>query len=259
MGQVRTFGALIIGDEIIRGKRQDKHFGKLRELLAARGLHLDWVLYMGDDRARLSETLRRSLASGDVVFSCGGIGATPDDHTRQAAAAAAGVTLELHPEAEAKIRERLASMNRPVLPTMLDMGRFPAGSRTIPNPVNGIAGFSYADHHFVPGFPEMAWPMIEWVLDSYYRDSFNAVPEAEAAIIVWDGIEGLLVELMERIERDYPGLTVFSLPSLGTETRRRHLELGVRGDPTQVPPAMAEIEAEIARRSLSFERKQGNP
>ena len=255
MGQVRTFGALIIGDEIIRGKRQDKHFGKLRELLGARGLHLDWVLYMGDDRVRLSEALRRSLASGDVVFSCGGIGATPDDHTRQAAAAAAGVPLELHPEAEAKIRERLASMNRPVLPTMLDMGRFPLGSRTIPNPVNGIAGFSYADHHFVPGFPEMAWPMIEWVLDSYYRDSFNAVPETEAAIIVWDDIEGLLVDLMERIERDYPGLTVFSLPSLGTETKRRHLELGVRGDPAQVPPAMAEIEAEIARRSLSFERK----
>jgi len=259
VGQVRTFGALIIGDEIIRGKRQDKHFEKLRAILAARGLHLDWVLYMGDNRPRLVEALQRSMASDDVVFSCGGIGATPDDHTRQAAAAAAGVPLELHPEAEAKIRERLASLNRPVLPTMLDMGRFPAGSRTIPNPVNGIAGFSYADHHFLPGFPEMAWPMIEWVLDSHYRESFNAVPEAEAAIIVWDGIEGLLVDLMERIERDFPGLTVFSLPSLGTETRPRHLELGVRGDPVQVPSAMAEIEADIARRNLSFERKPANP
>jgi molybdopterin-biosynthesis enzyme MoeA-like protein len=258
MGRVRTFGALIIGDEIIRGKRQDKHFEKLRAILAARGLHLDWVLYLGDNRPRLTEALRRSLASEDVVFSCGGIGATPDDHTRQAAAAAAGVPLELHPEAEAKIRERLASLNRPITEAMLDMGRFPAGSRTIPNPVNGIAGFSWADHHFVPGFPEMAWPMIEWVLDTYYRDSFNAKPEAEAAIIVWEGIEGLLVDLMERIERDHPGLTVFSLPSLGTETKRRHLELGVRGDPAQVPPAMAEIEADIARRGLSFERKQPN-
>ena len=249
------FGALIIGDEIIRGKRQDKHFEKLRAILAARGLHLDWVLYLGDDRPRLIEALQRSLASDDVVFSCGGIGATPDDHTRQAAAAAAGVPLTLHPEAEARIRERLASMNRPITQSMLDMGRFPAGSRTIPNPVNGIVGFSYADHHFVPGFPEMAWPMIEWVLDNGYRDRFNAKPEVEGAIIVWEGIEGLLVDLMERIERDYPGLTVFSLPSLGTDAKRRHLELGVRGAPEQVPPAMAEIEAEIARRGLSFDRK----
>ena len=97
--------------------------------------------------------------------------------------------------------------------------------------------------------------MIEWVLDNGYRDRFNAKPEVEGAIIVWEGIEGLLVDLMERIERDYPGLTVFSLPSLGTDAKRRHLELGVRGAPEQVPPAMAEIEAEIARRGLSFDSK----
>jgi molybdopterin-biosynthesis enzyme MoeA-like protein len=102
----------------------------------------------------------------------------------------------------------------------------------------------------------MAWPMVEWVLDTYYRDRFDATPAVEAAIIVWDGIEGLLVDLMERIERDYPGLIVFSLPSLGTETEGRNLELGVRGRPEQVPPAMAEIEAEIARRGLAFDRKE---
>jgi molybdopterin-biosynthesis enzyme MoeA-like protein len=247
-------GALIIGDEIIRGKRQDKHFEKLRAILAARGLYLDWVLYMGDNRARLIEALRRSLATDDIVFSFGGIGSTPDDHTRHAAGAAAGVALAVHPEAEALIRERLKSLDREVTPAMLQMGAFPVGSRIIPNPFNGIPGFSYADHHFVPGFPEMSWPMVEWVLDTYYRDRFHAEPEAEAAIIVWDGIEGLMVDLMERIERDYPGLTVFSLPSVGTETKPRHVELGVRGKPESVPLAMAEIEADIARRGLSFER-----
>ncbi len=231
MAGVRKFGAVIIGDEIVRGKRQDKHFAKLREILAARGLYLDWVLYLGDNRPRLIDALRRSLGGEDVVFSFGGIGATPDDHTRQAAAAAAGVPLRLHPEA------------------------FPAGSRIIPNPFNGIPGFSYGDHHFVPGFPEMAWPMVEWVLDSCYRESFNAIREAESAIIVWEGVEGLLVDLMERIERDYPGLVVFSLPSVGSATMRRHIELGVRGAPEAVPAAMAEIEAEVGRRGLSFDRK----
>ncbi|MBK9955500.1 MAG: competence/damage-inducible protein A [Rhodocyclaceae bacterium] len=255
MGDVKGFGALIIGDEIIRGKRQDKHFEKLREILAVRGLHLDWVLYLGDDRPRLIEALKRSFASDDVVFSFGGIGATPDDHTRQAAAAAAGVPLELHPEAEARIRERLAALNRPITQSMLDMGRFPAGSRTIPNPVNGIVGFSCGDHHFVPGFPEMAWPMVEWVLDGNYAGLFHAHPEAEAAILVWDGIEGLLVDLMERVEWEFPGLTVFSLPSMGSASRGRHVELGVRGTPEQVPLAMREIESEVARRGLDFDRK----
>jgi molybdopterin-biosynthesis enzyme MoeA-like protein len=149
----------------------------------------------------------------------------------------------------------MALLGRPVTPAVLAMGMFPAGSRIIPNPVNDIPGFSFADHHFLPGFPEMAWPMIEWVLDTRYADSFNARPEAEAALIVWEGVEGLLVDLMEDIERDYPGLIVFSLPALGNAQVRRHLELGVRGGPAQVPPAMAQIETELAHRGLIFERK----
>jgi uncharacterized protein involved in cysteine biosynthesis len=110
------FGALIIGDEIVRGKRKDKHFEKLAELLATRGLHLAWVQYIGDDRSRLVEALRRSFASDDVVFSFGGIGATPDDHTRQSAAAALGVELVLHPDAEREIRARMVEMNYDVTP-----------------------------------------------------------------------------------------------------------------------------------------------
>jgi molybdopterin-biosynthesis enzyme MoeA-like protein len=248
------FGALIIGDEIIRGKRQDRHFEKLREILAARGLHLDWVLYLGDDRPRLVDSLRRTLARGDVVFSFGGIGVTPDDHTRQAAAEAAGVPLALHPEAEREIRARMAEMNQEVTAARLELGTFPVGSRIIPNPFNRIPGFSYGDHHFVPGFPQMAWPMVEWVLDGLYRDRFRSEAEAEAAIIVWEGLEGHLLALMRRVEASYPGITVFSLPSFGNETLRRHVELGVRGAPERVPAAMADIEAEVARLGYTFDR-----
>ena len=70
----RTFGAVIIGDEILSGKRQDKHFAKIAEMLGKRGLQLSWVEYLGDDRARLAATFKRTMAAGDVVFSCGGIG-----------------------------------------------------------------------------------------------------------------------------------------------------------------------------------------
>ena len=94
-----NFGALIIGDEILSGKRRDAHFAALTGLLGARGLRLAWVEYLGDERSRLSATLKRTFASGDAVFSFGGIGNTPDDHTRQAAAEALGVDLVLHPDA----------------------------------------------------------------------------------------------------------------------------------------------------------------
>ena len=72
-------GALIIGDEILSGKRADKHLPKLIELLGARGLSLAHAEYVGDDRARITDALRRAFASQAVVFSFGGIGATPDD------------------------------------------------------------------------------------------------------------------------------------------------------------------------------------
>ncbi len=248
-------GAIIIGDEITLGRRQDKHFAKIVELLAARGLTLDWAMYAGDNRARLTETLRRTFAEGDIVFSCGGIGNTPDDHTRQAAAAAAGVNLVLHPDAEREIGARYAEIGREVTDYALDMGRFPAGSRIIPNPFNRIPGFSRGDHHFVPGFPQMAWPMIEWVLDTYYADRFNRRPSAEAAILVWKGIESALTPLMLKIEAEYPGLKVFSLPFLGSADVGRHVELGVRGDPQQVPAAMELMRSAVTDLGYAYDEK----
>lgn len=255
MSVARGFGAIIIGDEITLGRRQDKHFSRIVDLLAARGLTLDWALYHGDDRERLTATLRRTLAGNDIVFSCGGIGNTPDDHTRQAAAAAIGAELVLHADAEREIRGRYAELGREVTPYALDMGRLPCGSRIIPNPFNRIPGFSLGDHHFLPGFPQMAWPMIEWVLDRQYADRFNRRPRAEAAILVWQGIESALTPLMLEIEAQFPGLKVFSLPFLGSAELPRHIELGVRGDPQQVPPAMAAMRHAVAELGYALDEK----
>jgi molybdopterin-biosynthesis enzyme MoeA-like protein len=79
---------IIIGDEILSGRRQDKHFSKLVELLSQRGLQLGGAEFISDERETIAATLVRSFATGDIVFCCGGIGATPDDQTRQAAAEA---------------------------------------------------------------------------------------------------------------------------------------------------------------------------
>jgi molybdopterin-biosynthesis enzyme MoeA-like protein len=232
------FGAIIIGDEIIRGKREDKHFAKLIGILSARGLGLEWCEYLGDEPALITATLRRTMASKDIVFSFGGIGATPDDHTRQCAAEATGVELELHPEAEAEIRGRFGAETTP---QRLKLGEFPRGARVIPNPYNRIPGFSVGEHHFVPGFPVMAWPMVEWVLDQYYRRLFHERQEAEASIIVYELPESIITPLMQELEARYRGLKTFSLPSMGEAGIGRHIELGVRGVPGEVAPAIEDM------------------
>ena len=232
------FGAYVIGDEILVGKRQDKHLSFLIEALARRGLRLSWALYLGDDPERLSGALRRSLASADVVFSFGGIGATPDDHTRQCAAAALNVDLRLHPDAAREIRARFGGE---VTPQRLQMGEFPAGARIIPNPVNRIPGFSLREHHFVPGFPQMAWPMVEWVLDTQYERLFNRDRWAEKSILVYEAGESQLIAAMKEVEAGFKGIKVFSLPSMGQDGSRIHVEVGVRGEPAQVEPAMENL------------------
>ena len=236
------FGAIIIGDEILSGKRQDKHMAKAIALLAARGFDLSWAQYLGDEPDLIVSTLRRTLAGDDVVFSFGGIGATPDDHTRQCAAAAAGVALKLHPEAEVEIRGRFADDPKGVTPQRLMMGEFPEGATIIPNPYNRIPGFTFRNHHFLPGFPEMSWPMMEWVIDQRYA-SIGAVRAVEAAIIVREAGESQLIDLMNECLRAYPELKVFSLPRV---TPERYIELGVRGDAAQVAPAIAMLKAGVS-------------
>ncbi|HUQ26661.1 MAG TPA: molybdopterin-binding protein [Burkholderiales bacterium] len=229
------FGAFIIGDEIIVGKRQDKHLTFVIGALAKRGLRLSWAQYLGDEPARLTAALKSSFSTRDVVFSFGGIGATPDDHTRQCAAAALDLPLKLHPEAEREIRGRFGGE---ITPERLAMGEFPAGARIIPNPVNRIPGFSLGEHHFVPGFPQMAWPMVEWLLDTHYRDRFDSQRWGEASILVFEAGESQLIPAMKSVEAAFPAIKVFSLPSMGQDGSRIHVELGVRGEPGQVSVAM---------------------
>ena len=234
-----NIGLIIIGDEILSGKRQDKHLPKVIEALSARGLQLAWAEYLGDDRQRITQALGRAFSCGDLVFSCGGIGATPDDHTRQAAAAALGRELVLHPQARTLIQERMQDVAReqglPYEPDRddnvhrLNMGVFPAGADIIPNPYNKIPGFCVDHVHFVPGFPVMAWPMIEWVLDQRYAHLHGGHRQAERSIIIFGAMEATLTPLMERIEADFVGVKVFSLPSVDHPQWGRHIELGVKG------------------------------
>lgn len=225
---VPKIGLIVVGDEILSGLRQDKHIPAVIEKLAARGLHLSWVQMVGDDRDFLTDTLKRSFASDHIVLSCGGIGGTPDDHTRQAAAQALNRPIVRHSEAVELIRQRCEESGQPLDEFRLRMADFPEGASLIPNPYNKIAGFTVGQHHFVPGFPVMAWPMIDWVLDTLYAQFQHQEIEYKRSLLLFNTPEARITPVMEQLEAMYPDCRLYSLPSVGDNKLARHIELGVK-------------------------------
>jgi molybdopterin-biosynthesis enzyme MoeA-like protein len=256
MAHIRKIRLLIIGDEILSGRRQDKHFAKTIELLSQRGMQLGGAEFVSDDRETIAATLARSFATSDIVFCCGGIGATPDDQTRQAAAQALGVGLALHPEAERLITERCADnerrgqgsgdMSLPENQQRLQMGVFPVGAEIVPNPYNKIPGFFIKDHTFMPGFPVMAWPMMEWTLDSRYRHLHHQIKRVEHSFLAFNLPESRITPSLEALEQRWPGVKAFSLPSRGGGGRA-HIDLGVKGEPDAAALALAFLREEVLR------------
>lgn len=254
---INNFGIYIIGDEILSGKREDKHFNQVIAILKARGLSLTWAEYIGDDPTRITASLKRSLNTSDIVFSFGGIGATPDDFTRQAAAEALELPIERHKQAVAEIE---AQFGESAYPKRVLMADFPKGASMIPNPFNRVAGFAIGlnpqkpSHYFLPGFPSMAWPMMAWVLDTHYSHLFHQETIVESAILVRDAGESQLIDLMNVIVRKHPETKLFSLPKLGSNKINpiKTIELGVKGATSAVESAMVDIKAGVTEAGFNW-------
>ena len=214
-------GLYVVGDEILSGRRRDTHVEWFRRILQARGHDLAWVQILPDAPELLVRHFRQSMDSADCAFSCGGIGATPDDHTRECVARAAAVPLVRHAKAARLIEQQFPDSAHPHRIRMADL---PRGSTLIPNPVNNVPGFSIRDHHFLPGFPDMAHPMGEWVLDRYYPP--EKTPQREMSLRVYGVSENELMSIMEQMTQDWSTLKLFSLPRMGEES---FVELGFCG------------------------------
>ena len=243
-----AIGMLIIGDEILLGRRRDLHFSRMVEILEARGLQLSWCMILGDDTDQLVEFFKGTFQQSDIVFSFGGIGATPDDLTRTAVAKALNVELERHPDAVTELEKQYGEE---AYPQRIRMAELPQGSTIIPNPVNRIAGFSVLNHHFVPGFPQMSWPMVEWVLDTKYSDIFPQHPPLLVEIRILEAREGSLINTMNQIISNYPQVKLSSLPYYDEETF--YVDIGLIGPPDEVKTASKELYQMV--HELGFETK----
>lgn len=238
-----AFGLIVIGDEVLNGNRNDEHLAKFKRLIGSRGHTLAWHWLLPDDPQVLRDHLRLSFSWAHPVFVCGGIGATPDDHTRACAAAAVGVQLVREPRARALLEARFGDSAYPHRILMADL---PAGCDLIPNPINQIPGFSLAGHWFLPGFPAMAWPMAEWVLNEHYA---TAEQVQEAAVKVLSIAESRLIPMMEDLGERFPELKMFSLPHMGEDP---HILLGFRGR-TDLAPAMDALRVWLTRECMGFQ------
>jgi len=242
------FGLIVIGNEILDGRRHDAHFQAAFDLLSQRRLALQYTLYLPDDTDTIVAHLRWAFARPFPFFSCGGIGGTPDDLTRACAARAAETTLQLHREALAIVTARfgeaqLTSARRRML-------EFPRGADLIPNPVNQVPGFAFRNGYFVPGFPRMARPMMAWVLDSLYEPG-----DARAAVTLTlpGAREGDLGELMDWFTESFPDVSFSSLPRLvdsGFE-----LDLGVAGPPAAVEAAVEALQTRMEADGIAWVRR----
>ena len=247
-------GVIIIGTELLTGKRTDRHLPTVIDILAKRGFDLGWCLYLGDDPDHLADTLRRTMETNDLVLSFGGIGATPDDHTRAAAALACQQPLTRHPELAAIIEGRFGD---DAYPQRIRMADLPKDCHLIPNPVNQIAGFSVEHHHFVPGFPQMAWPMIEWVLDTYYLKAGYQQVATELLLTVPNTGEGVLVDILEQFVQRFPDVALSCLPHMDGDYRET--ELGVRGRGDEVVTAHHWLRQALDKRNFGWELRASSP
>jgi len=238
-------GLILIGDELLNGTRQDKHMNRVLEMLNERGMKLAWVRMIGDTRQEIVDTLNQTKVLNEVVFSFGGIGATPDDQTRAAAAEAFEENFICHPEAKALLVEKFGDE---VYPNRILMAELAENAELIPNPINQVPGFKLANHHFVPGFPNMAWPMVEWVLDTLYAHLFNEHPDIERR---WDltGVpESSLLPMMNEILDTFDSVGVSSLPS--TKSLGDLIDFGLKGPEADVEKAAKWMESYFIKNNI---------
>ncbi len=244
--RTETFGLIIIGNEILDGRRQDAHFHNVQPLLTRRNLRLAYTLILPDQADIITGQLRWAFACAYPFFCCGGIGSTPDDITRPCAAAAARLPLVAHPEGTALLERTFGAH---ATPARLRMAEFPEGATLIPNPVNAVSGFSIRNGFFMPGFPDMAQPMMQWVLDTYYAPGARQASISYAALNVR---EADLCDLMEAFVIAHPDVRFSSLPLAHPRDRQFEIHLGVSGPEAPTLLAARHLEQHLQAAGVDF-------
>ncbi|HIC43117.1 MAG TPA: competence/damage-inducible protein A [Sulfurimonas sp.] len=192
--------AVIIGSEILDRRREDKHFDYLSKALESKGFSLFASLTIKDNISLIQDTY--TMIKNDpksLMFSFGGIGSTPDDLTRQISANVFSDTkLYRHPTFEKDIINRLQER---AYPHPIKMSDLPKQAELLFNPINNMSGFQLDERFFfMPGFPEMARPMIDEIVNTFLPPALNIYTKGFIAECGEGKIQGLMINLDKKIE-----------------------------------------------------------
>jgi len=215
-----NFYALIIGTEILNARREDKHFTFLRDELAKHGHEL-FASFIVKDNIKLIKKSFELIKNDEksVLFSFGGIGSTPDDLTREISAEVfTSKPLVRHKQFEQDIIEKFKDE---AYPHRIHMSDLPLNANLLKNPVNNMSGYSLQNRFFfVPGFPQMAHPMLEDVIKTHFASS----EEKFRFTLIANTSENTLINLMQKIPDD---VELSSLPIFKEE--KASVELSLSG------------------------------
>lgn len=212
--------SVVIGTELLNGRRTDKHFPFLMNALLKRGHSLAGHFVIPDVPERMERLFKWIKDEDAFMFCFGGIGATPDDCTRAIAAKVfTNKPLTPHPRAIELIQTQFGQEATPI---RLRMGELPQGATLLDNPINQVPGFALNNQYFfTPGFPAMAQPMALQAIENY-------IPINSSNFFIWNAIvyapESILVPLMEALPNE---VALSSLPHMG-ENGKRHVEIELK-------------------------------
>jgi molybdenum cofactor synthesis domain-containing protein len=158
--RIWTAGLIVIGDEILSGRTQDRNVAQVATWLNLQGIRLAEVRVVADDMAVIGEAVTALRARNDYLFTTGGIGPTHDDITVDAIAAALGVPVIVHPKARA-ILEAWYETRGGVTAARLRMARVPEGAELIENRMSGAPGIRLNNIFILAGVPHIATLMLD--------------------------------------------------------------------------------------------------
>ena len=197
---------LVIGDEILSGRTQDKNIAQVASWLGVQGIRLAEVRVVADDTAAIVEAVNVLRARNDYLFTTGGIGPTHDDITVDAVAEALGVEVVIHPEARA-ILERYYETRGGLNEVRLRMARVPDGAELIRNRMSGAPGIQIGNVFLMAGVPSITAGM----LDALTGALEGGLPLLSQTVGSW-AAESEVADLLRETERAHEGCVIGSYP-----------------------------------------------
>ncbi len=204
--RIWTAALIVIGDEILSGRTQDKNIAQIATWLGVQGIRLREVRVVADDMGAIAEAVNILRARNDYLFTTGGIGPTHDDITVDAIAAALGVDVVVHPEARA-VLERYYETRGGLTEARLRMARVPEGSDLIVNRMSGAPGIKSGNIFIMAGVPSITAGM----LDGLTGTLEGGLPLLSTTVGCWVA-ESEIADLLAQTERAYEGVQIGSYP-----------------------------------------------